>query len=854
MHIFKKKRRMLEKNNSLKNTKISVVLVMVLFLIITIGYSAFNTVLDIESLSSYVTVDKDIRITQFFLDETTNGGISNWNEHTKTTISTNIDLPSDDSTVRYEIEVTNLGNVEMGVLKIEGLPEGLEYQIDGYNIKDELFDSIDSTKCKLGSRTRFYITFSKTDGTYPLITNYDVNLAFTFKRFYNITYVNIDSSNLPNKAIESDDITINFNSPYPGGLEVIGNNDNTYNATTGVLEINDVENDIIITNLTRTYFALYDGNVALFNNFNKTNITKFARNTTLTLQEVQTKLNNGDAVIVSTASDDPDYPSTYEVYAWVDNNELYWWSEASIVTYHPYTRNAFRNMTNLLQVDLNGTDSSLVRNFSHWFDKDSKLTDIYGKINTNGLVLESSSFNFSGDSTENTSSEVGLAFMFNDCKVLTSIDLSEFNTRNATDMKRMFGGCAKLTRLDLSNFDTSNVRSMYWMFRKTEKLESIDIRSFDTSNVENTTGMFTASGVKTIKLGEDFDTPKVKRFNNMFYNAKSLATIYAYHDFQTNAHGSSNSMFSGATKLVGSRGTEDETTYNSSNVTITYAKLAANGVSGYLTPYDIIPKYNITYDLDGATSTNPTYYYEDDTPIELTDPVKSGYTFIGWSGSNGENIQRHVTIPVGTSGNLHYIAHFTNDNAFPTVFAVAGPCHFGGSTVGITGENCESSLEDGTVYTGGTYIDTGIQLYNEENHDKDFEVYFELSDYNPTQQEIMPDGNNQNTIFNSKIEIDLLNPGVVLRKADNQLEIKSNAVSVRFPYLDVNAVKIVRKNNKMYYSINGSDLYFINDVSDMDSSFDLNVWFGASQTADGQPFRHANCTLSNIYIKLGTSY
>ena len=851
MKLFKKNKYRKKKPNVLN---IAILCVFALILSLTVGFSAFNTGLDIESLTAFVTIDKDIRITKFMISETNNGGISNWNEHTKTSVSTNIELPNNNSSVKYEVEVTNLGNVEMGVLKIEGLPEGLEYQLDGYEIKDKLCDTYDSSKCKLGSKTKFYITFTKSDGSSSFANDININLDFHFKRFYNINYININTANLPTTALESDNITINLNQPYPDNVEVTGNNNNSYNSSTGQLLINNVNHDITITYITKSYFVEYNGANNMFNQISKTNLTKFKRNTSLTLEQVLEKYNNNQAYIISTPFDDPDYPSHQEVYAWVENNQLYWWSESNVVYFHPNTRNAFRNNTTLIEVDLNGTDTSLVKNFSHWFDKDAKLQNIYGKINTSGLILESSSFDFANDTADNNSSEVGLAFMFNDCKVLTDVDLSEFDTKNATDMKRMFGGCANITNLDVSHFDTSNARSMFWMFRKTEKIESLDLRSFDTSNVENLTGMFVNSGVKVVKLGEDFDTSKVKKFNNMFASTANLETIYAFHDFQTNMLGSSNSMFSNAKKLVGSRGTLDSFAYNQSKVTVDYAKLAVNGVSGYLTPYDVIPRFTITYELNGATANNPTYYYAGDPSIELSDPVKEGFTFIGWTGSNGENIQRHVTIQVGTTGNLHYIAHFVDDEAFPVVFSVPGPCHFGGSTTNISGENCRSSLSDGTDFTNGTYIDTGVQLYNENSINKDFEVYFELSDYDPSQQETMPDGNKQNTIFNSKIEIDLLNPGVVLRKADGQLELKSNAVSIRFPYLNVNAVRVVRKNNKMYYSINGSDLYYINDVTDMDSTFDLNVWFGASQTADGQPFRHANCTLSNIYIRLGTSY
>ena len=855
MQIFKKKRPLFDEINNLNIIKISVVLVLFVVFFLTVGYSAFNTSFDIGSLTSYVTIDKDIRITKFSLNGSSNGGVSNWNQHTKTTTSTNIDLPNADSTVSFDIDVTNLGNVEMGLLRIDGMPPGLKYEITGYELKDMLCDSVDSTKCKLGSKTKFVITFSRDDVAYPPVsTNFDVDLSYLFKRFYNVTYINLNPENLPSKVLENDDLNITFSTPYPGDIQVNDNNNYTYNASTGNLIVSNIESDIEVVNNVRTYFVNYDGNNTLFNQFDKTNITKFARNTELSEEQVLAKYNNNEAFIISTSADDPDYPSSHEVYAWVENNELYWWSSAYNVYYHPSTRNAFRNMTNLLYVDVNGTDSSLVRNLSHWFDKDAKLKTINGKINTRGLVLESSSFNFTNDTAENNSSEVGLAFMFNDCKVLTSIDLSEFDTKNATDMKRMFGGCANLTSIDVSHFDTSNARSMYWMFRKTEKLTNVDLRSFDTSNVENMVGMFTASGVKELKLGEDFNTSKVKNFNNMFSSAQKLETIYAYSDFQTNSYGSSNSMFSNASKLVGSRGTDDAFAYDRTKININYAKLAANGVSGYLTPYDVIPKYYITYELNGGTSNNPTFYYDGDGPIELSDPVKDGYTFIGWTGSNGNNIQRHVTIPAGTTGNLHYEAHYNNNDAFPLVFSVPGPCHFGGSATNITGDNCVSELADGTDFTNGNYIDTGVQLYTTDTIGQDFEVYFELSDYDPSQQETGPDGNKQNTIFNSKIEIDaLLNPGVVLRKAEDQLELKSNAVIARFPYLDVNAVRIVRKDYKMYYSINGSDLLYLNDVTDMDSTFNLNVWFGASQKADGQPFRYANCTLSNIYIRLGTS-
>ena len=65
--------------------------------------------------------------------------------------------------------------------------------------------------------------------------------------------------------------------------------------------------------------------------------------------------------------------------------------------------------------------------------------------------------------------------MFNECSLLSSINLSNFNTNNVTDMSSMFKGCSSLNSINLSNFNTNNVTKMYGMFRCCSSLESIDL-------------------------------------------------------------------------------------------------------------------------------------------------------------------------------------------------------------------------------------------------------------------------------------------------------------------------------------------------------------------------------------------
>jgi len=60
----------------------------------------------------------------------------------------------------------------------------------------------------------------------------------------------------------------------------------------------------------------------------------------------------------------------------------------------------------------------------------------------------------------------------------TSLDLSNFDTKNITRMGFMFSNCSNLEQLNLSNFDTSNVKYTNGMFsncKKTKKVKFIKL-------------------------------------------------------------------------------------------------------------------------------------------------------------------------------------------------------------------------------------------------------------------------------------------------------------------------------------------------------------------------------------------
>ena len=116
--------------------------------------------------------------------------------------------------------------------------------------------------------------------------------------------------------------------------------------------------------------------------------------------------------------------------------------------------------------------------------------------------------------------------MFYNCQVLTSIDVSGFDTSKVTNMGSMFYECRALTSLDVSGFDTANVTNMYGMFRFCYALTSITgLNSFDTSKVTNMESMFQDCQVLTSLNVSSFDTSKVTTMEKMFSACNHLTSL-----------------------------------------------------------------------------------------------------------------------------------------------------------------------------------------------------------------------------------------------------------------------------------------------------------------------------------------
>lgn len=68
--------------------------------------------------------------------------------------------------------------------------------------------------------------------------------------------------------------------------------------------------------------------------------------------------------------------------------------------------------------------------------------------------------------------------------------------------------------------------------------------------------------------------------------------------------------------------------------------------------------YAITLDTSGGNALEAISYAVTSSPITLPTPVRTGYTFLGWTGEGIVNPQTEVIIPTGSTGNKAYTANW----------------------------------------------------------------------------------------------------------------------------------------------------------------------------------------------------
>ena len=417
----------------------------------------------------------------------------------------------------------------------------------------------------------------------------------------------------------------------------------------------------------------------------------------------------------------------------------------------------FSNCPKLTNLNLSNLNTSNVTNMSGMFDSCSNLTSLkLSSFNTSNVTNMNRMFAACSNLTSldlskfNTSNVTDMSGMFNYCLKLTSLDLSKFNTSKVTNMSYMFYCCLKLTILDVSSLDTSKVTDMSSMFRKCSNLKAINLRNkFSTESLKSCNNIFTGTTADLLCDGNRnavfpaaaYDYGKyIVRGPEFVYTGSQIVennlqdmVLKPYRkDVKFDANGGTgtitihvgvndaifcNAKYWSRMNICNNLGSFDD------GMGYSYPTKSFYTFMGFFTQdgkellnVNLITEdvyyahwtptnYSISYNLNGGSlSGQKTSYNIETANFTLPTPSKSGYTFTGWTGSNGTTAQKSVTITKGSTGNRSYTANWT-----PTNYTISYNANGGSLSGQKTSYNIETAnftlpqpTRSGYTFTGWT--------------------------------------------------------------------------------------------------------------------------------------------------------
>ena len=264
-----------------------------------------------------------------------------------------------------------------------------------------------------------------------------------------------------------------------------------------------------------------------------------------------------------------DEASDYEIKLWFNPTDktAYYYAGPEKIYLNEASNRMFRDLSNLISLDVSSFDTSQVTNMEAMFAGMSNLTSLnLSNFDTSKVTRMNSMFegvsrltvlNLSNfDTSKVTNMEAMFGYMYG----LTSLNISSFDTSQVTNMRDMFSNMRNLTSLNLTNFDTSKVTDMRAMFGYMYGLSSLSLTNFNTSQVTDMNSMFAGMSLTSLNLS-NFNTSKVTDMGSMFYNMRNLTSLNLTN-FDTSKVTDMSDMFSNMFNLT----TLDISNFDTSNV------------------------------------------------------------------------------------------------------------------------------------------------------------------------------------------------------------------------------------------------------------------------------------------------
>ncbi len=212
------------------------------------------------------------------------------------------------------------------------------------------------------------------------------------------------------------------------------------------------------------------------------------------------------------------------------------------------------------------------------------------------------------------------------------------------------------------SFSTTDLLYSYTVLHKQENLNG-SYSTIDTEKYEAKLGNEVAPNVKTY---EGFVSPSIQSItissgtNTIVYNYSRAKYTVVLNKGTGISKVSGNGSYKFGVNVIASFTLLDGYQFDSwvGDYSVSSFTIPAKNVTMSAKAKPI--NYNIAYDLNGGTleKSNPATYNVTSATITLNNPIKTGYEFIGWTGSNGNKPQISLSIVDGSTGERSYIANY----------------------------------------------------------------------------------------------------------------------------------------------------------------------------------------------------
>ena len=348
------------------------------------------------------------------------------------------------------------------------------------------------------------------------------------------------------------------------------------------------------------------------------------------------------------------------------------------LTYCTSTSYMFSGCKALKSIDLSDINLNNIPNYSYMFYNCELLASISLPNSTTLLATNTS-----------------LQGMFRGCSSLTSLDfINTINTKNVTDMSYMFYATGITEVPENLSLNLSGCKDMSWMFSNCSKLQIVYLAQNSNVTPSKTNDMFeNCENLEYIFLGNNTYSfnmnSNVSNISNMFRQNKKLKAIFVKTDWEIEPSIPSTRCFGFSSNIKGCNGT----TYNSSIVDATRARIDKDGQKGYLSTYQSY--YSLTD--NGKTK---SYTYTANEKVSIANPTRNGYVFDGWTGTGLSEKTKNLTIPKYSSGKHEYTANWLIDltSSYTNITITLSSNTYDGTAKTYTISDGDKILKEGTDY------------------------------------------------------------------------------------------------------------------------------------------------------------